>query len=317
MATFRKALLVGINHYPSKPLNYCIKDAKAMRQALSKHHDGKPNFACEVLVSSETNTITQAILTNRIKKLFSDEAEAALFYFSGHGFVNDLGGYLVTQEAIQDDPGMPINNIVELASRSRSKEKIIILDCCYSGIIGNVFDKLSAFLPKGTVILSASSEDQQAVEGYGGGLFTSIVVDGLEGGAADILGYVTIDAIYYRASMLLGPWDQRPIFKSYLSSLSILRKCQPKVELEVLRQLPLYFETPDCEHRLSPAYEPDAEPRDLQKEQIFGHLQKMTAIGLVKPVGEEHMYYAAMNNRSCALTPLGKFYWKLAANGRI
>ena len=40
-------------------------------------------------------------------------------------------------------------------------------------------------------------------------------------------------------------------------------------------------------------------------------------VGLVCPVGEEHMYYAAMNSKSCKLTPLGQHYWNLVKSGKI
>ena len=43
-------------------------------------------------------------------------------------------------------------------------------------------------------------------------------------------------------------------------------------------------------------------------------LQRCRAAKLVEPVGEDHMYYAAMNSRSCALTPLGRHYWRMASN---
>lgn len=50
---------------------------------------------------------------------------------------------------------------------------------------------------------------------------------------------------------------------------------------------------------------------------VFSDLQKLEGIGLVVPVGEEHMYYAAMNSKSCELTAVGKQYWKLVKEGRI
>lgn len=49
----------------------------------------------------------------------------------------------------------------------------------------------------------------------------------------------------------------------------------------------------------------------------FFDLQKLEGVGLVVPVNEEHMYYAAMNSKSCKLTPIGKRYWKLVKEGRI
>ena len=46
-------------------------------------------------------------------------------------------------------------------------------------------------------------------------------------------------------------------------------------------------------------------------------LQKLEGIGLVVPVGEEHMYFAAMNSKACELTAVGKQYWRLVKEGRI
>ena len=38
---------------------------------------------------------------------------------------------------------------------------------------------------------------------------------------------------------------------------------------------------------------------------------------LVEPVGEEDMYFAAVNGTACRLTALGRFYWSLANDRRI
>jgi hypothetical protein len=38
---------------------------------------------------------------------------------------------------------------------------------------------------------------------------------------------------------------------------------------------------------------------------------------LLIPVGENHMFYAAINSKSCQLTPLGRFYWKLVKENRL
>jgi hypothetical protein len=50
---------------------------------------------------------------------------------------------------------------------------------------------------------------------------------------------------------------------------------------------------------------------------IFKILQKMESVNLVAPTGEEHMYFAAMNNKSCHLTTLGKRYWDLVKKEKI
>ena len=55
----------------------------------------------------------------------------------------------------------------------------------------------------------------------------------------------------------------------------------------------------------------------FQNVKVFKDLQKMEGVGLVVPVGEEHMYYAAMNSTACRLTALGAQYWRLAKEKKL
>ena len=50
---------------------------------------------------------------------------------------------------------------------------------------------------------------------------------------------------------------------------------------------------------------------------VFKDLQQMEGVGLVVPIGEEHMYYAAMNSTACGLTALGAQYWRLAKERKL
>src|ERR1700730_4307496 len=54
--------------------------------------------------------------------------------------------------------------------------------------------------------------DQPSVETGGGGVFTSLVVDALEGGAANLLGAVSAPAIYAFVEAALGAWDRHSAF---------------------------------------------------------------------------------------------------------
>ena len=42
----------------------------------------------------------------------------------------------------------------------------------------------------------------------------------------------------------------------------------------------------------------------------FSILQKLNRLNLVRPVGEDQMYFAAMNSRTCRLAVLGLHYWR-------
>jgi caspase domain-containing protein len=318
LALAKIALFVGIDDYPTAPLAGCVNDATRMSNLLSRHHDDSPNFECRKLLSSQ-ETIDRAKLRRAVEDLFKRPADVALFFFAGHGTVNNLGGFLVTQDARQYDEGMGMTDVLAMANASPARERVIVLDCCHSGALGQLpaISNDAAMLKEGVSILSASRASEASVEAAGGGLFTSLVYDALNGGAADVCGKVTVASVYAYVDEVLGGWDQRPLFKSHVSKLVSLRTCKPAVEPGILRVLPKYFRSPDMELPLDPSYEPESEPRNPEHEKIFKHLQTLRDARLVVPVGEAHLYYAAMNSKACKLTELGTYYWHLANSGKI
>jgi uncharacterized caspase-like protein len=315
----RRALLVGIDDYPSAPLAGCVNDAEAMERLLRRHDDGGVNFDTQLLTSDQER-VTRARLREAIDELFADPAEAALLYFSGHGTENDLGGYLVTSDADLYDEGVSLTDVLALANRATHiKEVAIIVDSCHSGWLGTVpaIDNAHASLREGLSILSASRSSQAALEEGDHGVFTELVCSALDGGAADILGNVSVASIYAYVDQAFGAWDQRPLFKSHVSRMLSLRTAKPAIDIAVLRRLPEWFESPDAEFSLSPRNEPTAKPADSEAEATFRWLQRCNRVKLVEPIDEEDMYYAAINSTGCRLTALGRFYWMLADDGRI
>lgn len=198
------------------------------------------------------------------------------------------------------------------------KNKIIILDSCHSGFAGkqSAVDK-NISIGSGVTILTASTEEQYAVEENGHGLFTFLFVDALDGGAANLLGDVTPGAIYSHIDQSLGHWYQRPLFKTNVSNFVSLKRTQAPINLLELRKLREYFEKPSEKLNLDPSFEPTSVDPNEKNTQIFAILQKLVKLNLVVPVGEEHMYFAAMNSKSCELTVLGKHYWRLIDSKRI
>ncbi len=313
-----RALIVGIDDYRHAPLKSCIKDAKNIAALISTNEDGSPNFGSKIITSDEVE-VTRGFLKESITHLFKDDADKAFFYFSGHGTSNILGGYLVTQDANQYDEGVSMNDLLELANESRVKECILMLDCCFSGNLGSlpaVKDNWAS-LREGITILTASRSTQVSIEGFDGGLFTTLVCDALRGSAADLIGTVTTASIYSHVEPIFGAWEQRPLFKTHVSRPTPIRFCKPQITRETLRELPILFSNPEQEHNLDKTYEPEEEPKGHKNEKIFGKLQDYCRNGLVRPNGEEHMYFAAINNKSCSLTPKGRFYWNLAKSGKI
>lgn len=318
----RRALCIGIDGYAGAPLRGCVSDAERMCSVLRRHEDGSPNFDARSLVAPHggaNDRVTRRTLREQLERLFRDPAELALFHFSGHGTVNNLDGYLVTQDATKYDEGVAMADVLKLASDSRADEVVVLLDCCYSGNFGNppAIDNAKALLREGVSILTASRGDQVSVETGGGGLFTSLVLDALEGGAADVLGSVTAPAIYAYVEAALGAWDQRPLFKSHTARLLPLRQCTPPIERSILRNLPLLFPLPAEDLPLNPSFESQSPTPDESNVAIFQQLQALNRVHLVTTVDAPHMYGAAMDSRSCRLTPSGRYYWRLAKDGRI
>ncbi len=314
----RRALIVGINDYPNARLYGCVDDANHIAAILSKNEDGSPNFSCKKLISEEVK-ITRAVLREHLQELFGYKADVGLFYFAGHGTVTKFGGYLVTQDFEENDEGVAMIDILSLANEAKIDEVVIILDCCHSGAVGLIpaLQSDQVHLREGVSILCATRESQAAVEKEGSGMFTTLICGALEGGASDIIGDVTVASIYAFVDQALGAWDQRPLFKSQVSRLLPLRKCNPVIDLATLRRLPEYFPVPDFEYALDPSFESTSEKPDEKNVTIFTHFQKYRDARLLVPVIEKHLYYAAMNSTACQLTALGQFYWKLANEGKI
>ena len=314
----RRALIVGIDDYQHAPLSGCVNDANAVAAVLATHGTGSPNFERH-LVTSPPESVTRVQLRKDITQLFATECDIALFYFSGHGFVRTGDGCIVTKDAQKHDEGISMTDILRLANNSPVKNRVILLDCCFSGNMGtpNTTDSGVAQIAEGVTVLTASRASEVAMEQAGGGVFTDLVLAALQGGAADLRGHITPSSIYAYVDQALGAWDQRPMFKTNVTQFTSLREVQPQVPLETLRKLVIHFPTPQDEHPLDPTYEDTEEGCDPDNVKVFKDLQKMEGVGLVVPVDEEHMYYAAMRSKSCRLTALGAQYWRLAKEGKL
>ncbi len=312
----RKALIIGIDDYPCSPLKGCVNDALKMRELLKTNADGSPNFQVKMYTDTD---VTRKFLKNKIEELFANETDAALLYFSGHGYIDSFGGHIVTADLANEGESVSMNELMLLCNNSKARHKIIILDCCYSGAAGVLSCKANNIIEiaDGVTILASCRQNELAVEVDGQGVFTSLLIDALKGQCADLIGHISPASVYAYIDRVLGAWDQRPMFKTNISSFISLREVEPPIEKSVLRKITDHFPTKDKKFELDPTYE-DQEPGYIaENAKIFKELQKMESVGLVQPVGEQHMYFAAKNRKSCELTPLGKMYWDIVHQGRV
>lgn len=323
----RIALIVGINYYEhGTPLYGCVDDAHALQAVLARHGDGSVNFDCKLLTGTgPSDRVDRAALKDHIAELFKAPAEIALFYFAGHGHIEATGGYLLGTDATRGDDGLPLSDVLTLANASPARNKVVLLDSCHSGIAGTPPTAGNlATLSEGLSVLTASTADQYATEENGRGVFTTLLVDALHGGAANLTGDVTPGSVYAHVDQSLGAWEQRPVFKTNVRQFVSLRRVPPPIELEDLRRLAEFFPTPGSEFQLDPTFEPEVRGRDPgmpapvpENTRRFAVLQRYNRLNLVVPVDAPHMWHAAMESKSCRLTVLGEHYRRLVEKQRI
>jgi len=216
------ALVVGINEYKNKSiaLSYAVPDAKAFAETLRK-------TAAPLFGRTDIKLLTTADETTKdaVIKAFEDlrtkvkPNDLFVFYDASHGVVDVVDD--------EEQYFLLTSNVLLLSSRHIGKEaigqkelgrligsipaqkKLVVLDTCNAGKGGKeiqvallqqtrgLTDSTAVKLLQraiGSAVFSASSDAQQALEGYKGhGLFTYVLLDGLKG-KADVKkdGYITV-----------------------------------------------------------------------------------------------------------------------------
>jgi len=153
-----------------------------------------------------------------IADFFADKKPNDLLwlYFSGHGVLDEQGRlYLAvknTRRNLLSGSAIASLFLKDEMDRCRSKQQILILDCCHSGAfaqgakgaVGAQAITDATFEGRGRFVLTATDKTQAAWEGdrvIGGGensLFTHFMIEGLKTGAADADGdgRITLDELY-------------------------------------------------------------------------------------------------------------------------
>lgn len=230
-------MIIAISEYNDErlaDLSFSERDGKDMHNLLiSLSYEIEPNHVMIGYIKYEN-------IRESIKEFFTSKSvkpnDTLLFYFSGHGVLEDTGDhYLSSSEIDPEEPydkGYSFDDITRMMYRSISTKIILILDCCYSGSAsvskGNSEDEASlgrdAIKNKiktgeGKCILASSLSYQKSygtVE-KGHSLFTYYLLEGLKKNEESVNkdGNVTPDSlgkyIYDKVTRVLP--KQRPIRK--------------------------------------------------------------------------------------------------------
>lgn len=330
----KRALLVGIDHYPSAgSLSGCVADATALAEVLKTNANGSPNFGIELITSRpKVEDVTRDALRDALARLFSSARDTdLLFFFSGHGGQTLWGADLVTQDATANSLGVSVNDLMTLANGSAARSVTLILDCCFSGDLGNPpglqsaaiaepFRLNTTLLRENVTVLAASRPTEVSAEVAGHGEFTRVVLDGLAGGATDHLGNVTSLGLYAYVSPAFDAWQQRPLLKAHVTEPPVLRVGPPWIEPALLRQLPEHFESETARVRLSKAHEGEGRPlppgqAGTSEQQQFDYFGRLRNANLVTTDEGKAHYWVAMEGGDVYLTQLGRYFWKRAKRG--
>jgi len=164
---------------------------------------------------------------NRIFKE-SGKEDLIILYYSGHGKLNSSGKLHLTTGntdlGILESTSIPGEVLKTYADISPSRKVIFILDCCFSGAIGEVFASKSSIddqlqllsQGRGIHIISSSTgiQTSQENESDAYSVFTKYLIKGIAEGSADLNGdgAVSIDELYsYVQDQVKNEGSQEPM----------------------------------------------------------------------------------------------------------
>jgi uncharacterized metal-binding protein len=211
MSGKRLAILIASSRFPNEPklnpLSLPENDVNGLRKILRSEKHGYFDNAVVLKNVGRNKAI------HEIHKILNDaqKDDLVLIYYSGHGKLNSQGHlYLATKDTknhLLETTSISMEEVKRLMDTSRSKQQVIILDCCYSGAAGKVFtkggfdDQLQVvFGGSGTFLMTASTAVQESHERpedqYG--VFTKHIIEGIRSGEADgdNDGFITMDDLY-------------------------------------------------------------------------------------------------------------------------
>jgi len=200
-----RAILVGTSEYrPGSGLDSmpaAINSVNAMSELLRGPECGWPAER----ISQFVDRTAQDGVAGDVATLIGETTDVLLFYYVGHGQLlrggDDLGMALTDTSSrveLRRATSLRLNDLREDLRYCRCRVKLLILDCCFSGIAtrnaqgpGDLADRIERVA--GSFTLTASRANQAAIyeDGKGGltyftKLLAEIVRDGVPGRPADL-----------------------------------------------------------------------------------------------------------------------------------
>lgn len=205
-------LAVGINKYNDIAfrLNYAVPDATSIASFFEKSPGGLyQSVNVSTVIDGDVTSAGISKAFDSLKNKVSAD-DVFVFYLSGHGTTYKGDGdyyFLPVDFRWKNEASIRLNGlsksfITENLSKIKAQKTLIMLDTCNSGAFVSAatrgieekmaIDRLSR--ATGQAIISASSNDQSAMEGFEGhGIFTYVLLEGLSGKAdSNRDGYISL-----------------------------------------------------------------------------------------------------------------------------
>ncbi len=212
------AVIIGINDYQHRrvpKLLYAVNDARAMEQALLAQGFRRERIFT-LLDGQATKAAIERLLGDQLR-VQMDANDRLLVFFAGHGKTDTLRsgeeeGYLLP---IDGDPSHLFSTAIsmtalrQISDRLSAKHILYVVDACYSGyaLFNRAIsdDLLEEMVKKPAIqILTAGRQQDQAQERGGQGVFTEVLVRGLQGEAFAGKGWLALEE--------LGLWVKQRVF---------------------------------------------------------------------------------------------------------
>ncbi len=232
----RHALVVGVDAYddPALRLSFCSRDAARMADVLARR-----GFAVTALhdLDGARGRPTRAAVIDAVDEVgrTADEDDVVVAYFSCHGrLVKDRPHLLLADtpndEAALPKKGLPLARVLE-GLRGRAKWVAVFLDACHMGMgLEPGCAKSTAHNAErggGFAMLAGSDTAGITQETDGAGIFSQILLDGLDGAAGEPDGRVRFSALARHVQAGLEAWRKGPEGKLKMSTQ------RPVLRLEV------------------------------------------------------------------------------------
>jgi hypothetical protein len=131
----RWAVLVGINRYMDfGPLRVCASDVEAITDTLQQ--SGYENIRSLTDGAERKPTRNEILMAMETTAELTGANDLLLFYFSGHGDVENNKGYLIAQDTYHrnlEETGVALSKVKEMMKKAAANKKVIIIDACHAG----------------------------------------------------------------------------------------------------------------------------------------------------------------------------------------